>query len=310
MQELTTGLPLLTSVIQRRHLCPHVAVSWTSIARLATLVLSSMLVAACGKDRTPNDTQVAVRVNQSEISVHQVQAILKQQPRLPPDAAGDATARVLEVLIDQELAAQAARQQGLDGDPGVIQALEASKRDILARAYHDRVVANVVGPSSDEIDRYYDEHPALFAQRRIYVLQESAVEADEAQMSQLRSVVAGADGSDQLGKSLREAGFRYTSRQLAHAAEDLPFAILESISKLEPGRSAFFPQQGGARLFTVLQARLAPVDRRTAAGPISAFLAGERKRELVSRAMKSLRDGAKLEYQGTFAGTAPAAAPQ
>jgi EpsD family peptidyl-prolyl cis-trans isomerase len=266
------------------------------------------LLMACSKSAAPPDSQIAVKVNKGEISVHQVQAVLQRQPRLPPDAAGNAAQRVLEVLVDQELAAQAAQQQGLESDPGVIQQLQAARRETLARAYHDRVAAKAANPSSDEIDRYYESKPALFAQRRLYLLQESAVEANAAQLPVLQDGVARAQSAEELAKLLQGAALRHTTRQFTQAAEDLPLLLLDPISKLNPGQSALFPQPGGARIFTVLQAHRAPVDRRTATEPIARFLIADRKRELVSQSMAALRKDAKLQYEGAFAKTAAGAA--
>jgi EpsD family peptidyl-prolyl cis-trans isomerase len=272
-----------------------------------TLCTAVALVACSKSAAPPADSQIAVKVNNGEISVHQVQAVLQRQPRLPPDATENAASRVLEVLIDQELAAQAARDQGLESDPAIIQQLQASRRELLARTYHDRIAAKAASPTSDEIDRYYDSKPALFAQRRLYVLQESAVEATPAQLPVLQDAVKRAQSVDELTKLLQGAGLRHTTRQLAQAAEDLPLLLLDPISKLEAGQSVSFPQAGGARVFTVLQAHRAPVDRRTAAEAIARFLIVDRRRELVSQAMASLRQGAKLQYEGAFAKAAPGA---
>src|SRR5678816_2245114 len=96
--------------------------------------LVALALAGCEKEPLP-ETQVAARVNDGEVSVHQVEHTLQQQPRLIAEY-GDKAARVaLDSLIEQEIAAQAAREAGLDRDPAVIQALEAAKREALARAY-------------------------------------------------------------------------------------------------------------------------------------------------------------------------------
>ena len=67
---------------------------------------------------------------------------------------------------------------------------------------------------------------------------------------------------------------------------------------------------GGARIYSVLLAHRAPVDRRAAADVITAHLVGERKRQAVNQAMASLRQGAKLEYLGAFVPRAGASAPE
>ena len=131
---------------------------------LCLLGAGAVLLAGCGGGERKSDTQIAATVNKGEISVHQVQTVLQRQPRLTAaDAGGTATARVLEGLIDQELAAQAARNASLEKDPRVVQSLEAARRELLALAWQESIAAKASNPSSDEIDRYYEAHPELFA---------------------------------------------------------------------------------------------------------------------------------------------------
>lgn len=272
-------------------------------------LLLAAALAGCGggSGGRPADSQVAATVNDSELTVHQVQTVLERQPRLAQgDKEGAAAARVLEGLIDQELGAQAARAASLEKDPRVVQRLEAARREILAQAWQESVATGARAATSDEIDRYYEAHPTLFAQRRIYVLQESAVEADAASLPGLTAQVGETRSLDELSSVLRRAGLTPVTRVVSQAAEDIPMALLERLAPLEPGRSLVVPQGGTARIFTVLQALKAPVDRRQAQGAIAAFLANQRKGEAVAEAMKGLRAKARIGYQGSFAASAPA----
>lgn len=278
---------------------------------LYSLAISSLLLMGCGGGERKSDTQIAAAVNQGEISVHQVQAVLQRQPRLlASDAGGAASARVLEGLIDQELAAQAARGASLDKDPRVVQSLEAARRELLALAWQESIAAKVSSPSSDEIDRYYDAHPQLFSQRKLYILQETSLEGTPEQLAGLADKVASAASADELATLLQRARVRSSTRSVAQAAEDVPQLLLESLSSLELGRSKYFSQGSSARIYTVLQAHKAPVDRRQAINAIGSYLAKERRGETVAQAMKGLRAAAKIDYRGSFArpGEAPASA--
>lgn len=277
------------------------------LARRALWPVLSLTLVACGG--TGADSQVAVRVNKGEISVHQVQAVLQRQPRqLAGEANERATGRVLEVLVDQELAAQAAASAGLDKDPRNVQLLEAARRELLARSYQERVGENAGSPSSDEIDQYYDRHPELFAQRRLYVLRETAVDPS-VDAAALQALADSARSPDDLEKGLRALGARFNGRMLANAAEDLPMSLLGKLAPLEPGQSVLVPAPGAPRVFTVLQAIRAPVDRRTAGGVIGSFITNERKAAAVAQAMQKLRAESRVEYLGAFAKAASAPAP-
>ncbi|QTN22683.1 peptidyl-prolyl cis-trans isomerase, EpsD family [Rhizobacter sp. AJA081-3] len=271
-------------------------------AALCSLGASAVLLAGCGGGERKSDTQIAATVNKGEISVHQVQSVLQRQPRLmAADAGGTATARVLEGLIDQELAAQAARDVSLEKDPRVVQSLEAARRELLALAWQESIAAKVSNPSTEEIDRYYEAHPELFAQRRLYILQETSLEGTPDQLGGLPAKVSLAQSADDVASLLQQAGVRSSSRAIAMAAEDLPQKLLEPLSRLEPGRSGYFAQGSTVRIYTVLEAHKAPVERRLALNAIGAYLAKDRRSEAVSQAMKELRGKAKIEYLGGFA---------
>lgn len=280
----------------------------TRRACVTPLALSALLLlAACGGGggERKSASQVAATVNDAELTVHQVQAVLERQPRL---AAGDGggAARVLEGLIDQELAAQAARSASLEKDPRVVQRIEAARREILAQAWQESVAAKARGVSSDEIDRYYDDHPELFAQRRIYVLQETAIDGDGAALAEFAAKAAEVKSAQELALLVQRSGLAGQTRTLAQAAEDLPLGLLGRLATLEAGRSAALTQGGSARVYTVLQTIQAPVSRRQAQGAITAYIGNQRKSQAVAEAIRKLRADARIAYQGNFAASAPA----
>ncbi len=275
---------------------------------LGVAVALLALLGACdgNRARPAPDAQVVARVNSQDITIHQVQHVLRQQPRLAVERPDVAARLALESLIEQELAAQAAREQGLDRDQAVIQALHAAQREVLARAYQDRLASTITGVGSDEIDRYYAEKPALFAERRIFTLQETLVEGG-GDVARIREIADAPGGAKGLEERLSGARLKFRSRQFAQAAEDLPLALLEPIAGLEVGRSVVVPlTDGGARVFTVLHAQAAPVSRRVAGEAINAYLSGERRRQGVTEGMATVRRAAKIEYRGAFADAASA----
>jgi len=270
----------------------------------AGLVLA---LAACNADR-PTGSQVALKVNGDEISVHQVDLVVRSRAAVAaPNAAADGvTASTLAVLIDQELAAQAARQQGMDRDPQVIQRMEAAKRAVLAQAFQERVGGNASDPSSDEIDRYFDAHPELFAQRRLYQLQETTVGVAADRFDALKPVLDGAVSPAQVQEILAREKLKSSVRHLSVSAEDLPLGVLPLVAQLKDGASVALPRDGGARVLTLLGSQASPIGRESARRLVAQYLINERKRELVAQSLKALRNEAKVEYVGRYAELDPA----
>ncbi|MBC7699288.1 EpsD family peptidyl-prolyl cis-trans isomerase [Aquabacterium sp.] len=271
------------------------------VFKLVSLSLLVALLTACGRDTAPSDGQVVAQVNGSEISVHQVQAVLQRQPALVGQMAQAAGLKVLQGLIEQELAAQAAREQKLDNSPKVLQAMELAKREVLAREYQDRLADKAAPPDTREIDRYYDEHPELFKARRQYTIQEMAVTVSPAEAPAWRDRVKATTSLAQVNELVHASGLPATSRNMVEWAENLPLALLKQFSSLEPGHSLVLERPDGLVIGTLVRTELASVNRRDAAQAIQAVLTNQRRREAVAKGMETLRQGAKIQLMGQFA---------
>lgn len=278
-------------------------------ASLLAAVAAAALLAACGGDKGGEKaSQTAAKVNKEEITVHQINFVLQRQPGLKPEQAEAASRQVLERLIDQELAVQKAQEQKLDRDPRVVQQIEAARREIIARAYVERVGETVTKPSAEEIAKYYAEKPALFKDRRIYSLQELQIEARPEQFDGLRAKLASSKDLNEFVEYLKANDIRYNGSQAVRTAEQLPLASLDAIAKMKDGQSVLSSGPNGLTVLTLAGSRSQPVDETRARPAIEAFLLNQRKAELVQKDIKALRDGSKIEYVGKFAEPAPAGA--
>lgn len=276
-------------------------------ATLLAVVAATALLAACGGDKGDKASQTAAKVNKEEITVHQINFVLQRQPGLKPEQAEAASRQVLERLIDQELAVQKGQEQKLDRDPRVVQQIEAARREIIARAYAERVGESVAKPGSEEIAKYYNDKPALFKERRIYSLQELQIEAKPDQFEAIRAKLAASKNIAEFAEYLKSADLRFNGNQAVRAAEQLPLASVDTIAKMKDGDSMISPSPAGLTVLFLVGSRSQPVDEVRARPAIEAFLLNQRKAEAVQKDIKALREGSKIEYIGKFA-EAPSAA--
>ena len=275
------------------------SVSRVAIVSAAALVV---LLAGCGdKKKDKPATQTAAKVNKEEITVHQINFVLQQQRSLAPEQAASASQVVLERLIDQELALQKAQDQKLDRDPRVVQQLEAARREIIARAYVEKIGTGAPKPSPAEIKVYYDAHPALFKERRVYSLQEIGVEATAEQIPELQAKLASAKDIPAFIDYLKANNFKFSANQAVRAAEQLPLANLDRFAQLKDGQAIFNAVPKGAQIVALAASRSQPIDEARATPAIEQFLLNERKRKVVEDDLKGLRAAAKVEYVGEYA---------
>lgn len=282
-------------------------------AHAAVLMLCAWALAACSDRTAPSPAPTsapAARVNNSEVGVQQVDAVLQQQRGLRPEQLDAAARQVLERLIDQQLALQKAAQLGLDRDPRVLQQVEAARREIVARAFVDKVGTEVAKPSAAEIQQYYDEHPALFKERRVYNLQELQIEARPEQVETLRAELKAARDIGAFVDYLKAKAYRFSANQAVRAAEQLPLQSLDAFARMKDGQAALVPAANGVQIIVVAGASSQPIGAEQAAPAIEQFLVNERRRKRVADEIKALRASASIEYLGRFAqgGAAGAAA--
>lgn len=281
----------------------------------SVLMLGGALVAlalglqGCG-DRHPAKaaTQTAAKVNHEEITVHQINFLLNRMRASAPSMPASASGLVLDQLVDQTLTLQKAIDQNIDREPAVVDQIEAARRDIISRAYVEKVALGVPKPTPQEIRAYYDAHPALFAQRRIYDLQELDVVAPADRVDALQKVVADSKSMIDIASQVKAMGLHYTGSQATRAAEQLPLARIDEFAELKDGSFLFKRTPQGAEVLGLVASRSQPVALAQAQGAIEQFLQNERKRRLIADDLQALRKAARIQYVGDFAGHVPGAA--
>ena len=291
---------------------PTLARRWIPLAVLAT----AAVLVGCGEKKDKAASQTAAKVNKDEITVHQINFMLQQQRNLRPEQTDAASRQILDRLIEQQLALQKVDELKLDRDPRVVQQLEAARREIMARAYVEKVGEAAPKPTAEEIKKYYDDKPELFRERRVYSIQEIAIEARPEQVQEIREKLSAAKSINEFVDYLKEAGLRFSGNQAVRAAEQLPFNTLDAMSKMKDGQAMVVPSPTGVQVIVLAGSRMQPATEEQSRPAIEQYLLNERKRKLVEEDMKALRAAAKIEFVGKFAqaasapaGSAPAAPP-
>jgi EpsD family peptidyl-prolyl cis-trans isomerase len=277
----------------------------SGIAHSLVLACVALLATACGKN-TYDNSPVLATVNGENVTQAQLDFVKTQIAAAHPGASAPENAQVLKELVEQRLVTQKAEKDKLDRNPGVLQALEATRKDALARFYIEQLTTKVPKPTPAEIQQYYDGHPLNFAQRSIFTIQKVDAKVAADQAPALAASVQAATSATQVVDLLKAKAAATNVTLTPQPAESLG-PLLQKIAVMKVGQTIVIPQPGGMSALTVVDAQPRPVTLDQARASIEQGLWNQHKREVLQAEAKSLRAAAKVEYLGKFAADAASA---
>lgn len=282
--------------------------SWRPL-ELAAGVAVAVLIAGCSPSEDKSKAlQLAAKVNGSAVSASQISDITGRAGKLSADQTKQMSKQVLERLIDQELLVQQALGKRLDVDPKVVQAIEAARREILARAYVDQVAGVAPSPTAADISEFFAKHPELFAERRIYRVNELRLPYNAQTAADLRAQLNQPRTMNEIATWLRDKGIQFAAASDTRAAEQVPLGLLPQLHRLKDGEIAVMESQNALLVVQVVASQAQPMDEKAATPFIEQQLIGRKRAELAEAELKQLRDKAKIEYFGEYATAADAPA--
>lgn len=266
-------------------------------------VVIAFALCSCGKpDISKPFTRLGARSGGETVSAARVKSDLAQNESVmrAPSARTAVPASVR--AADQELLAQEALQGRLDRDVQVAQAIESSRRQILAQAYVERTIPSAPSASPQEIEKFYAENPALFGKRRLYRIFELVVVVPPTQLSALQDEVAGAKDLAQVVRWLDSRKLSFEAAMSSRPAEQIPMNILQRLFVMHHGQIAMFPNAMGASVLRLEQVTETPLSEKQAGAGIAKYLLNRRRIDLVHAAVAKLREKAKVDQGGTETG--------
>lgn len=271
-------------------------------------LLVAALVAGCGDKKNEAadrekaaPTQVAAKVNGTELTVHQVNYALQRVPNLDKDQSKAASLQVVRNLVDQEVIAQKALDDKLDRDPTVVQAMDAARRQILAEAYMSKKLGAPTEPSEAEVTEYFNQHPELFSKRKIYRLQEISIKAPAEQHDAIRAQLGAARTLDNFAEWLKEEKFEVKAAQGVKPAEQLPQTILPVLAKMPDGQAMVVNAPEGLLVIVLADSQMQPVTLEQAKPAIVRMLQTQARQKAAKAELDALKSSARIEYLGEFA---------
>lgn len=276
------------------------------LKKLYLPLLIVALIAGCGDKKNgaaeeSKPTQVAAKVNGTELTVSQVNYALQRIPNLDKDQSKAASLQVIRNLVDQEVLAQKAQSEKLDRDPVVVQALDAARRQIMAEAYMSRKLGTPAEPSDAEVSDYFNKHPELFAKRKIYRLQEVAIKAPKEKQDAIRVQLGASKTLDDFAAWLKAENLPVKVTQGVKPAEQLPQALLPQLAKMPDGQAMVMNAPDGLLVIVLADSQVQPVTLEQAKPAIARLLQNEARQKAAKAELDKVKTEAKIEYVGEFA---------
>ena len=196
------------------------------------------------------------------------------------------------------LAAEALARR-LDRTPAVLQALETAKTEVLARAYLDELARAQPEPSVPDVRRYYSAHPELFAERRVFTLEQIEVLRTSGIAAALRERAASPGASlEEIAHWLRAREVPHSVTRGARAADRIPIELLPRLQAMREGELAVLESADALLVIRLVAQRQAPLDEAAATPLIEEFLRQRNWEHALGAELARLRVAARSEAKG------------
>jgi peptidyl-prolyl cis-trans isomerase C len=268
-------------------------------AMLAIAVLAAAL-AGCGNRGA--GSQVVAKVGESEITVSQLSQALHS--RGLDNVGATATREAVDSLINEQILVDSATNNKLDRDPAVVQALERSRRQVLARAYVERMVFPTEAISAAEQVEFYKKHPELFERRRMFQVTTFSVKAGDV-TDELRNALTPLQSPDEIDKVLTARRISHDTQSLTRGTEQLPFEDLPRFAAAKVGDLIFMqPHESHMAIMLVQGIHESPIGVDRAQPIIQQYLVNTRNAHALEEHLKQARAAAKISYFDTVTAAA------
>jgi EpsD family peptidyl-prolyl cis-trans isomerase len=270
----------------------------SSVSVLLGLMCIPIFFSGCSSSNgvDKNKTQVVAKVNGEEVTVHEVNqymAHLTQFDGTPEQMRK----RAIDAVIDQHLLQTAARQAKLDRDVDVLQTELESNKKILIDAYKSRYFNATTAPTEQQISVYYQAHPLMFAERKLYHLQQLRIQSSAENQPALLEQLKQSDNIEAFVHWLDAQRIGYDISDTVKAPEDMGANEQGMITKIKVGEAAILNQdQNGLSLVVLTATQPQPITLAHARLRIQDALMADSAVQQAALWLKQARLNAKIVY--------------
>jgi EpsD family peptidyl-prolyl cis-trans isomerase len=260
-------------------------------------------IAGCGNRDNNRSSQVVATVNDKEITVTQLDMVIRSTGA--QEVTPELTRKALDSLTSEELLVQAAVNSKIDRDPAFVQAMEHSRRQLLAQFFAERNLYPKSEITPDEIQGYYKSQPLLFAERKKFRL--TTFIADKTDMTDnVNAALQAVNSVDQVRNVLDGHAIKYVTQMANVTPEQLPLNELSAFTAAKVG-DLFINERNGGKVVLMTVTAIeddVPITIERAKPMIEEYLKNARNKLAAEEYLKQAKSTAKISYLGAAAAAA------
>lgn len=273
------------------------------------LLAAPLALAACGDKAAAPTGQVVATVGDEEITTTDLDSELAGATAPTPEGQKNLQRMALENIINRTILAQAAEEEGLAKGPEFAVIERKARQAALVELLQRNLGKSLPQPSAEEIDNFIMNNPALFANRKIFVVDQIVVpQANEEILKALQPVKTMAEAQAVLAR------FNVQSNNTVGVIDSLtiPPQAAQQIGALPPDEVFIIPANGAIRINHVRSSQVDPISGDQAKNIAKELLTRQRGQTAMQSSLGDrIKAGrAKVKYNDAFAPPkAPAAPP-
>ncbi len=225
---------------------------WRVVATLCALAAAAAL-AGCGKKQEAQAVvgQVIAHIGPDEVTQQEVDNELRLA-NVPADKRSDAILKAaLSRVIERKYLAQQAVATKLDREPTVHLDLLRAREQTLATAFMRRDFGTKAsGVSKSEVDGYIQSHPAQFAKRELFHIEQVNFPIQK-DMNAIAAATKDFKSLDQVEAKLKEFGVNYSRGPGTLDSATMPAELLKPLEARKPDDIFLLRLRQGASFFKV-----------------------------------------------------------
>lgn len=264
--------------------------------RLVLFCLLPVMLAGCNPKAEPGKYQVMAKVNGKEVTVPEVNQYIDQMKSYRGSKT-QIRRNAVNAVIDQHLLIAAAKNEGLDKNPVVMQMLLLSQKQALIKAYLDEQYKALPMPGPAEISAYYQSHPLLFSDRTLYVVYYYNIVSDIEHQQKLLSQLQVSKNSTEFFNGLSRTNISYDQWRTVKIPEDMSDMELSALARMPiDGALVVSQTRKGMELLVLVSKIPAPIPLNRTQLKIASLVNVEEENRAKEAIIQKLRAHAQIQY--------------